>query len=82
MRALAPAGITELMMKKTEPRPSLSDQTWVLASLEHDQLVKAKKHPIPRRHLNAPELLVIWALRLYLLFMMAVVAYQAWIAAH
>jgi hypothetical protein len=59
-----------------------SDQSWVLSSLEHDQLVRAKKHHIPRRHLKGPELLVLWALRIYLLFMMAVVGYQAWIAAH
>jgi hypothetical protein len=70
------------MMKKDEPHPSPSDQTWVLSSLEHDQLVKAKKHPIARRHLKGAELIVLWALRLYLLFMMAVVAYQVWIAAH
>jgi hypothetical protein len=69
------------MMKKTEPQPSPSDQTWVLSSLEHDQLVKAKKHPIPRRHLKGRELLVLWSLRLYLIFMMAVVGYQVWLAA-
>ncbi len=70
------------MMKKQPTQPLPSDQTWVLASLEHDQLVKAKKHPIPRRHLKGPELLVLWALRIYLIFMMMVVAYQVWIAAH
>ncbi|HTC57635.1 MAG TPA: hypothetical protein VK706_14560 [Candidatus Sulfotelmatobacter sp.] len=70
------------MKKNKERQVSLSDQTWVLSSLEHDQLVKARKHPIPRRHLKGPELLILWALRLYLLFMMAVVAYQVWIAAH
>jgi hypothetical protein len=70
------------MKKKDELQISASDQTWVLISLEHDQLVKARKHPIPRRHLKGPELLVLWALRLYLLFMMAVVAYQVWTAAH
>ncbi len=69
------------MTKKQEPQISASDQTWVLSSLEHDQLVKAKKHPISRRHLKGPELLVLWSLRLYLLFMMVVVAYQVWIAA-
>jgi hypothetical protein len=69
------------MTKKEEPQISPSDQTWILSSLEHDQLAKAKKHPIPRRHLKGPELLVLWSLRLYLLFMMAVVAYQVWIAA-
>jgi hypothetical protein len=57
------------------------DQSWVLSSLEHDQLVRAKKHFIPRRHLKGPELAVLWGLRIYLLFMMAVVIYQVWTAA-
>jgi hypothetical protein len=69
------------MMKNDESQISPSDQTWVLSSLEHDQLVKAKKHPIPLRNLKGPELAVIWALRIYLLFMMTVVAYQVWTAA-
>ena len=71
-------------MKKEEtrmPGPRL-DESWVLSSLEHDQLVRAKKHHIPRRQLKGPELVVLWALRIYLLFMMAVVMYQVWIAAH
>jgi hypothetical protein len=71
-------------MSKKEPAPlhiSPADQTLVLSSLEHDQLVGAKKHHIPRRHFNGPELAVIWALRIYLLFMMTVVAYQVWTAA-
>jgi len=59
---------------------SNSDQKLVLSLLEHDQLARAKKHFIPRRHLKGPELLVLWALRIYLLFMMAVVGYQVWIA--
>jgi hypothetical protein len=68
-------------MKRKEEAPLVSEQSWVLSSLEHDQLVKAKKRPIPRRHLKGSELLVLWALRLYLFFMMAVVARQVWIAA-
>lgn len=59
-----------------------SDNSWVLSSLEHDQLVRAKKHPIPRRRLKGAELAVLWGLRIYLLFMMAVVFYQVWTAAH
>ncbi len=59
---------------------SSSDQSLVLSSLEHDQLARAKKHFIPRRHLKGPELLVLWSLRIYLLFMMAVVGYQVWMA--
>jgi hypothetical protein len=70
------------MSPKDETQITAAEQTCVLSSLEPDQLVKAKKHPIPRRHLRAPELAVIWALRLYLIFMMTVVAYQFWIAAH
>jgi hypothetical protein len=71
------------MAKKEEPQLfSILDQDLVLSSLEHDQLVRAKKHAIPRRHLKGGELVVLWALRIYLLFMMAVVIYQVWIAAH
>jgi hypothetical protein len=70
------------MVKQELTQPAPADQTWVLSSLEHDQLANAKKHPIPRRHLKGPELAVLWALRLYLLFMMAVVGYQVWVAAH
>jgi hypothetical protein len=68
------------VVKKELTQPSPSDQSWVLSSLEPDQLVRAKKHPIPRRRLKGLELLILWALRIYLLFMMAVVAYQVWIA--
>ena len=70
------------MTKHDTPSISTVDETLVLSSLEHDQLVTAKKHPIPRRHLKGPELLILWSLRLYLLFMMTVVAYQVWQAAH
>jgi hypothetical protein len=70
------------MVSKEESQvlTSSSDQSWVLSSLEHDQLVKAKTHHIPRRQLKAPELVVLWGLRTYLLFMMAVVVYQVWIS--
>jgi hypothetical protein len=71
------------MTPKEQPPVLISnaDQQLALSSLEHDQLVKAKKHFIPRRHLKGPELVVLWALRIYLLFMMAVVGYQVWMAA-
>ena len=67
--------------EKAQVLGSAADENWVLSSLEHDQLVRAKKHHIPRRHLKGPELVVLWSLRLYLLFMMVVVGYQVWIAA-
>jgi hypothetical protein len=66
---------------ETHDLVSATDRNLVLSSLEHGQLVKAKKQDIPRRHLKGLELVVLWALRSYLLFMMAVVVYQAWTAA-
>jgi hypothetical protein len=55
------------------------DRSWVLSTLEPGQLVKAKKQPIPRRRLKGPELVILTLLRIYLVFMMIVVAYQVWI---
>jgi hypothetical protein len=54
----------------------------ILSSLERDQLAGLKKREIPRRHLKGPELLVLWSLRIYLLFMLAVVLYQVLHGAH
>jgi hypothetical protein len=70
------------MVRKEETSNFAADRNLVLSSLEHDQLVRAKKHHIPRRILKGPELAVLWTLRVYLLFMMAVVVYQVWTAAH
>ena len=70
------------MVKREEAQSfSSADQDLVLSSLEHDQLARAKKHFIPRRMLKGPELVVLWGLRIYLLFMMVVVVYQVWTAA-
>jgi len=59
-----------------------ADQELVLSSLEPEQLTGLKKHFIPRRHMKGLEKFVMWSLRIYLLFMMTVVGYQVWIAAH
>ena len=59
-----------------------SDQELVLSSLERDQLAGLKKQLIPKRHLSGLEKFVLWSLRIYLLFMMAVVVYQVWIGTH
>ena len=59
-----------------------SDQEMVLSSLEPEQLAGLKKHLIPRRHLNGLEKFVLWSLRIYLLFMMAVVILQVWTSLH
>lgn len=70
---------SQMKDENEEMLSSSSNASWILASLEHDQLVRAKKHSIPRRILRGPQLLLLWALRIYLLFMMIVVLYQAWI---
>ena len=58
-------------------RIDAAEQNLVLSTLEPDQLAEAKKQHVPRRRLKAAELAVLWALRVYLLFMIVVVVYQA-----
>ncbi len=59
-----------------------SEEQLVLASLERDQLTEVKKQHFPRRRLKGFQVFVLWALRIYLLFMIAVVIYQVWSSAH
>ncbi len=66
--------------KAEHEHASLADTSLVLETLEHDQLVSSKRDPVPRRRLKGGELTLLWALRLYLVFMLAVVFWQAWIA--
>jgi len=68
-----------MMSKQTkvgEP-VKLSEQELVLSALEPDQLAEAKKQRVPRRRLKGSELLILWFLRIYVLFMVVVVIYQA-----
>jgi hypothetical protein len=55
---------------------ALTDANKILSSLEPDQLTGAKRGQLPRRYLKGSQLLVMWSLRLYLLFMIVVVVYQ------
>ena len=54
----------------------------VIEALEPDQIISTKKrHYFPRRRLTRTEMILFWALRIYLVFMVAVVAYQIWTSA-
>ncbi|HEX7546891.1 MAG TPA: hypothetical protein VF368_09195 [Gemmatimonadaceae bacterium] len=68
--------------EKTVESISSSDHDMVLASLERGQLAGLKRRPIARRRLTGLTRLVVWALRLYLIFMTVVVLYQVWISQH
>ncbi len=67
-------------MPETHHHISVADTRLVLSELEPDQLVSEKSEPVPRRRLSRGQLLLLWALRIYLLFMLAVVCWQAWLA--
>ena len=64
------------MTRKHPETFDAAEQQLVLATLEHDQLSEAKKRHLPRRQLKGFQVFILWALRLYLLFMLAVVVYQ------
>lgn len=60
------------------PKPS---GTWVHEVLEPDQLSTAKPR-FGRRTLSRRTLIVLWALRVYVLLMLVLIAIQIWNALH
>jgi len=58
------------------------DHDLAVAVLERDQLAQAKSHRYPKRKLKGGEVLILWSLRIYVLFMLAVVLYQVVSRAH
>lgn len=64
-------------MAKSENANPQAPPPQILGSLEPEQLAKAK-HLFPRRSLKGKEVVLVWCLRFYLLFMVGVVIYQIW----
>jgi hypothetical protein len=58
---------------------SRAEITSVMTALEPDQIISTKEqHHCPRRQLTQTEMVMFWALRIYLVFMVGVVVYQIW----
>ncbi len=65
-----------------EVEVSREDLTSVMTALEPDQIIFTKEHHhCPRRQLTRTEKILFWVLRIYLVFMVGVVAYQIWTGA-
>lgn len=60
-------------MEETQP---VANSQAMLAALEPDQLMAAKKKPLPRRALTPLETVTLWILRLYLIGVMGILLYQ------
>src|ERR1700680_4022287 len=56
-------------------------RTWVYEVLEPDQLSTAKQR-FGRRPLGRRTVVLLWALRIYVLLMVFLIAFQAWSALH
>ena len=67
----------------TRPRIELSepDTRWIEDVLEPDQLTSAKQH-IGRQALSSKTLFLLWGLRVYVLFMVVMIAIEVCNAVH
>jgi hypothetical protein len=62
----------------TAPKPA---ETWVYEVLQPDQ-VSTAKFRLGRRKLNRGTVLILWALRLYVILMVLLIGVQVWNALH
>jgi hypothetical protein len=63
----------------TDDAVSREEVTSVMTALEPDQIISTKEqHHCRRRQLTRTEMVLFWALRIYLVFMVGVVVYQIW----
>ncbi|RAQ93915.1 hypothetical protein A4R35_00120 [Thermogemmatispora tikiterensis] len=57
------------------------DLAWVREALEPDQFAESKV-PLERRRLGPGLLVLLWVLRIYVILMTVLIAYQVWQALH
>jgi len=69
-----------MMMRGKDQQLQPETAELVTTVLEREQLASAAKTAVPRRRLSPTQLVVLWSLRIYVLFMIAVVVYQVWAA--
>lgn len=68
---------------KPLPAPSRDTPTWVYDVLEPEQLSAMKyTRRFEKRELSRGTLVLLWALRLYVVVMFFLIAYQIWSAVH
>jgi hypothetical protein len=73
----------EERLERAGRSPEPDDLTTVITSLEPDQLSAAKaQYQCPRRRLTTMEVVLFWSLRVYLIFMVAVVVFEVWKNVH
>jgi hypothetical protein len=73
----------EERLERAGRSPEPDDLTTVITSLEPDQLSAAKaQYQCPRRRLTTMEVVLFWSLRIYLIFMVAVVVLEVWKNVH
>ena len=68
-------------MREQMPTPPQQTGTWVHEVLQPDQLSTAKQR-FGRRKLVPATIVLMWALRIYVILMVLLIAFQVWHALH
>ncbi|GAC1300445.1 MAG: hypothetical protein NVSMB27_40790 [Ktedonobacteraceae bacterium] len=68
-------------MREQMHTPLQQTGTWVHEVLQPDQLSTAKQR-FGRRKLGAATIVLMWALRIYVILMVLLIAFQVWHAVH
>jgi len=67
--------MSQQSLTEIEPIVEVGDEEELIAYLERDQLVADKSRPVPRAHLSRPASAALWALRVFVVVVAAMVIY-------